>query len=126
MESIKLTESDVAFFRDYFEKLSKGDASLAQQTQLAVLNRMINTYALNGTTSFPTEKESMYKIVAGLKEIPKETAAAIALQAKTICKTCLFHNESCLINLIFIAFKSIELNKEVEFKNMRPNVRIVY
>lgn len=76
--------------------------------------------------SFPLMRSEINKVIEALKPVSPEIVSSISLKAKTICKCCVFHNDNCLINMIFIAFKSAEIKRNVEFKDMRPNIRIVF
>ena len=54
----------------------------------------------------------------------KEVASKIAPLCKTNCRNCMFHTDNCFINVNFIVFKSVELDKKVEMSSVRPSMRM--
>jgi hypothetical protein len=126
MEQVKLTSDDVTYFHSMLDRITHENSSFAISRQTAALKRLLNSYQVNGDISFPTIRPEIDKIVDSFRPVSADVVKAISERAKAICKGCIFHDDNCLVNLLFITFKSLELKKKVEFKDLRPNVRIAF
>jgi len=86
----------------------------------------IKRYRDTGETSCNGLKPDIQNIIETLKIVPIPLAAKIAQFSKDICRSCMFHNDLCFINIYFIVFKSIEKEKFIGFNDVRPNMRLSF
>ena len=126
MEPFKLSPTDLSFFNSKLDQITAECSSFAIIQKTSTLKKLLSSYQNEGTISFPTVRPEIEKIVESLKPISLDIAKSMSEKAKSICKGCIFHDDNCLINILFITFKSIEIQRRVEFKDLRPNVRIAF
>jgi hypothetical protein len=74
----------------------------------------------------PELRPELLNIIKTFSLIPKARAESIFQIASSSCNSCIFHNENCMINLIFIIFKSVEIDKFIDFNKLRPAMRMVF
>lgn len=126
MEQVKLTAGDVSYFNSMLDQINNENSSFAISRQTAALKRLLTSYQMSGTVSFPAFRPEIGRIVESFQPVSLDVVRGISEKAKSICKGCIFHDDNCLVNIFFITFKSLELKKKVEFKDLRPNVRIAF
>lgn len=125
-EIIKLTPGDLTFFYSKLDLISNETPSFSVIQKTSLLKKMLTEYEKKGSASFPMFRPEVGKIVEAFKPVSKDTVKSVSEKARTICKGCIFHDDNCLVNIFFVTFKSVELNKQVEFKDLRPNIRIAF
>jgi hypothetical protein len=93
---------------------------------MSVLADCINSYRLKKEYLHPELRLEVMDMIESGKIITKSSAGNIARIASLSCKSCIFHNENCMINITFIIFKSIEIGKFIGFSKLRPGMRMVF
>lgn len=73
----------------------------------------------------PELLESLPRIVDELRGVRESAAKEICDHVSTYCRGCMFHNDACFMNVIFLAFKSLEVGRLVDPNRVRPSMRIL-
>jgi hypothetical protein len=123
MVGINLTTKELDFFDKKLTEILAFNPSIGANKNIVLLKSKLSECRKSGNHSFPELRPEVENVISAFKPFSKLMAKDIALGAKAVCKGCVFHNDSCLVNFLYIIFKSVELNKNLEFKNLRPNIR---
>jgi hypothetical protein len=126
MEKLKLSTTDLVFFNSKFDQISSENPTFLVVQKTSLLKKLLSEHNTKGVTSFPLVRPEVEKIVDSFRPVSKDIVKSVSEKARNICKGCIFHDDNCLVNIIFITFKSVEMNKMVEFKDLRPNIRIAF
>ena len=122
MDGKKLTQEEINCIVGKLKNIK----ALAPNADIQSLINMVLEYDSKGTVAYPAIRKRVPEFTKSLELISKDLAKEVAEEIKVKCKGCVFHVEDCFMNLIFIIFKSAELKKQVEFKDLRPNYRGVF
>jgi len=127
MESIKLTDAELARLESMFDKILTDYPSNSMINKyIHVFKNYLSEYKANGTFVRKDIVQEITFVINYLKVISKETSLVMATAAKESCKSCIFHVDHCMINVFFVVFKSIELKKFIDFKDLRPSMRMIF
>jgi hypothetical protein len=127
MDAIKLTEGELVRLELVFNQI------LEEYPNNPMINKYINIfkgylsdYRSNGTYIQNEISQEITFVINYLRNISKELSVALSIAAKDSCKSCVFHADHCMINIFFVTFKSIELKKFIDFKDLRPSMRMMF
>jgi hypothetical protein len=110
--------------RNLRDNLMKAKETLSvYNPDLEKLIGMFDFYQSEHTSTYPTILTDFPSMVKSLSGIPPENAGMIADSAKKCCLECMFHADDCFINIIFLTFKSLELNITMQPNKIRPTWR---
>jgi predicted nucleic acid-binding Zn ribbon protein len=127
MESIKLTEGELVRLESIFNTiLADFPNNPMINKYIKILMGFISDYRSNGTYVQNEITREITFVINYLRAISKESSVALANAAKESCKSCIFHVDHCMINVFFIIFKSLELKKFIDFKDLRPSMRMMF
>ncbi|MGE5606188.1 MAG: hypothetical protein ACM3YE_10930 [Bacteroidota bacterium] len=88
------------------------------------LKAAIDGYITTDTMAQPELGKELDRLIDSLSAISPEDAKQITDSVKKSCKECMFHIDDCIINIIYILFKSVEIGEHLEFQKIRPGLRM--
>lgn len=91
---------------------------------IKTLKTAIDGYITADTMAQPELGKDLDKLIDSLSAISPEDAKQITDSVKKCCKECMFHIDDCIINIIFILFKSVEIGEHLGFQKIRPGLRV--
>ena len=127
MDTIKLTEEEIVRLESLFNKVMEDYPNNAMINKyIKIFMGYISDYKSTGAYVKHEITTEITFVINYLRSISNESAIALANAAKGSCKSCIFHVDHCMINVFFVIFKSLELKKYIDFKDLRPSMRMMF
>ena len=127
MDEIKFSSEALNALKNNLQmiKIKSTGNDQAEKTVNKLLE-MVAAYEKENISVQPDIYNNLIAIIDSLKDVQKDAAVQISRLAKDNCRACMFHADTCFMNLVFIIFKSLEIGKYIEINGNRPNLRLSF
>lgn len=87
---------------------------------------MVTRYLEEKVLSYPELVDELPGFAKNLSKVEPKALSVVLDYLLANCRACMFHNDACFMNLIFLTFKSVEQGRPIAPNAVRPTMRVIH